>query len=77
MTEPEELRAAAQRYREIGKRIPDPRTIDALAELAQEYERRNRAKGLRRSELAGIPAQDDAAIRRLLPAISLPTCHLR
>jgi hypothetical protein len=39
MTKPGELRAAAQRYREIGKRITDPRTIDALAELAQEYER--------------------------------------
>jgi hypothetical protein len=40
MTKSEELRAAAQRYREIGKRITDPRTIDALAELAQEYDRR-------------------------------------
>ena len=28
MTKPEELRVAAQRYREIGKRITDPRTID-------------------------------------------------
>jgi hypothetical protein len=40
MTKSEELRAAAQRYREIGKRITDPRTIDALAELAQEYDRK-------------------------------------
>ena len=40
MTKPEELRAAAQRYREIGKRITDPATIDALAELAQEYDRK-------------------------------------
>jgi hypothetical protein len=40
MTKSEELRAAAQRYREIGKRITDPRTIDALAELAREYDRK-------------------------------------
>jgi hypothetical protein len=39
MTKPEELRAAAQRYRAIGKRITDPHTIDALAGLAQEYDR--------------------------------------
>jgi hypothetical protein len=51
MTKSEELRAAAQRYREIGKRITDPRTIDALAELAQEYDRK--ADEMERRDIEG------------------------
>jgi hypothetical protein len=51
MTKPEELRAVAQRYREIGKRITDPRTIDALAELAQEYDRK--ADEMERRDIEG------------------------
>jgi hypothetical protein len=51
MTKPEELRAAAQRYREIGKRIIDPHTIDALAELAREYDRQ--ADEMERRDIEG------------------------
>ena len=62
MTKSEELRAAAQRYRGIGKRITDPRTIDALAELAQEYDRK--ADEMERSDTErpdpGLPGASDS-----------------
>ena len=36
--EPEELRRRASRYREIAGRMTDPQAVEALRELAAEYE---------------------------------------
>ena len=38
MQNPRDLRAAAERYRQMARKITDQRAIDALYELAAEYE---------------------------------------
>jgi hypothetical protein len=38
--EQDELRRRASRFREIARRITDQRTVEALEELAEEYEAR-------------------------------------
>lgn len=38
MESPDELRSKAEHYRQLGSNFLDQRTIDALSELADEYE---------------------------------------
>ena len=38
--EPDELRRRASRYRDLASRMIDPRAVEALRELADEYEAR-------------------------------------
>ncbi len=38
MSDPDELRIQAKRYRKMALRFTDQRTVDALIELAEEYE---------------------------------------
>ncbi len=40
MSDPDELRIQAKRYRIMALRFTDQRTVDALIELAEEYEAR-------------------------------------
>ncbi len=39
MKTPDELRAAASRYRQLARSVTDERAVDALLKLADEYEK--------------------------------------